>query len=179
MFDIGFTEILLIAGVALFVVGPERLPEAVKSISLWIGRLKRGLRETRREIEQQIGADEIRRELHNEEIMSNLEKMRKNVNETLNEDLMSSRDTKPETEADLDLYPEGHFNHDPNDDTAEKLLETELSAASSDDAIEPENTIHTDTTSHSGDKPQAKSTIHSSTVHSSTVQSPIVRPLKE
>ncbi len=164
MFDIGFTEILLIAGVALFVVGPERLPEAVKSISLWIGRFKRGLRDTRREIEQQIGADEIRRELHNEEIMSNLEKMRKNVNETLNEDLMKSENIEPETEADLDFYPEGHFNHDPNDDSAEKLLDAELSASA------PENTIHPDISSHDGDKPQT--TEQSPTVPSPTAPSP-------
>lgn len=158
MFDIGFTEIILIVGIALFVVGPERLPEAVKTISLWIGRFKRGLRETRREIEQQIGADEIRRELHNEEIMNNLEKMRNNVNDVLNEDLLSnsihddsqnSNQEKSESkqvasdnqndndppdvfepkESDKDLYPEGHEDHDPNDDTAERLLDAQNAKA--------------------------------------------------
>lgn len=165
MFDIGFTEILLIAGIALFVVGPERLPEAVKSISLWIGRFKRSLRETRREIEQQIGADEIRRELHNEEIMQNLEKMRSNVNDVLNEDLMSedsSENKTPritETEADKDFYPEGHNDHDPNDDSAEKLLDAETSLPNSDshslDQVESiandfsENSINPNPTQHS------------------------------
>ncbi|MGH1471827.1 MAG: Sec-independent protein translocase protein TatB [Cellvibrionaceae bacterium] len=141
MFDIGFTEILLIAGVALFVVGPERLPDAVKTISLWIGRFKRGLRETRREIEQQIGADEIRRELHNEEIMQNLEKMRSNVNDVLNEDLLSGDDNHSEEnritekKSDQDFYPEGHEDHDPNDDSAEKLLDAQHHQDHTDDLV--------------------------------------------
>lgn len=76
MFDIGFTEVLVIAVISLIVIGPDRLPETVRTVGMWIGRFKRSLRETRREIEQQLGADEIRRQLHNEEIMRNLEKMR-------------------------------------------------------------------------------------------------------
>jgi sec-independent protein translocase protein TatB len=85
VFDIGFTEILLIAIISLLVIGPERLPETVRTIALWIGRFKRSLRETRQEIEQQIGADEIRRELHNEEILRNLEKIRTEVDDALDE----------------------------------------------------------------------------------------------
>lgn len=81
----GFTELLLIAGVSLLVIGPERLPEAVRNVSLWIGRIKRGLRDARQEIEKQIGADEIRRELHNEEVLQNLEKIRADVNKTMND----------------------------------------------------------------------------------------------
>lgn len=76
MFDIGFFELLIVAVVGLLVIGPERLPVAVRTCGLWIGRIKRSLTETRREIEQQLGADEIRRELRNEEIMRNLERMK-------------------------------------------------------------------------------------------------------
>lgn len=83
MFDIGFFELLIIAIVGLVVIGPERLPETVRAISLWIGRLKRSLRETRSEIEKQIGADDIRRQLHNENIMLSLEKTRKNLEEAI------------------------------------------------------------------------------------------------
>ena len=106
MFDIGFNEILVIALVGLIFIGPERLPETVRTISLYIGRFKRTLRETRREIEQQLGADEIRRELHNEEVMKNLEKLRKEVKDGFDETLDFERD----------LYPPGHHDHDPNND---------------------------------------------------------------
>lgn len=76
MFDIGFFELLLIAAVGLFVIGPERLPHTIRVCALWIGRIKRSILETRREIEQQLGADEIRRELQNEQVLRNLEKMK-------------------------------------------------------------------------------------------------------
>lgn len=75
MFDIGFSELIVCAIVALLVIGPERMPEAVRTVGLWIGRFKRGLRETRSEIERQMGVDDIRRQLHNEDIMRSLEDM--------------------------------------------------------------------------------------------------------
>ena len=51
MFDIGFSELLLIALVALLVMGPERLPETVRSIALWIGRLKQMLANARKDVD--------------------------------------------------------------------------------------------------------------------------------
>lgn len=83
MFDIGFFELLLIGIVGLIVIGPERLPETIRTVSLWVGRLKRSLRETRSEIEKQIGADDIRRQLHNEEIMHTLAQAKKDVQDSM------------------------------------------------------------------------------------------------
>lgn len=83
MFDISFGELMVCLVVILIVIGPERLPETVRTIALWIGRLKRSLRETRSEIERQIGADDIRRQLYNEEIMRSLEKTRHDMNHGL------------------------------------------------------------------------------------------------
>lgn len=76
MFDISFFELLVVGIVGLIVIGPERLPGTIRTCALWIGRIKRNLLETRRELEKQIGADEIRRELHNEQVLHNLEKMK-------------------------------------------------------------------------------------------------------
>ncbi|CAA0115866.1 Sec-independent protein translocase protein TatB [BD1-7 clade bacterium] len=72
MFDIGFAELLVIAVLGLLILGPERLPVAIRTISLWVGRFKRSYRQVRTEIEKEIGADDIRRQLHNEEIMQSL-----------------------------------------------------------------------------------------------------------
>ena len=68
----GLFEILLIAVVTLLVVGPERMPEAVRSVALTIGRLKRMLNSAREEIEKQVGADDIRQQLHNEAVMDEI-----------------------------------------------------------------------------------------------------------
>ena len=75
MFDIGFAELLLVAVISLVVLGPERLPGAMRTCGLWVGRIRRTVRDIRTDIEREVGADEIRRQLHNEEVMRSLEKM--------------------------------------------------------------------------------------------------------
>ena len=70
MFDIGFSELLLVGLVALLVFGPERLPGAARTAGLWIGRLKRSFSAIKTEVEREIGADEIRRQIHNENILA-------------------------------------------------------------------------------------------------------------
>lgn len=70
MFGISFSELMLVGLVALLVLGPERLPGAARTAGLWVGRLKRSFNAIKQEVEREIGADEIRRQLHNEHIMS-------------------------------------------------------------------------------------------------------------
>ncbi len=72
MFDIGFMEILLIAVVSLVVMGPKRLPHAVRQISLWVGRIKQVFSTARQQLEDEVGMDDIKRQLHNEKIMQDL-----------------------------------------------------------------------------------------------------------
>ncbi|RQO58906.1 Sec-independent protein translocase protein TatB [Pseudomonas sp. KBW05] len=77
MFGISFSELLLVGLVALLVLGPERLPGAARTAGLWIGRLKRSFNAIKQEVEREIGADEIRRQLHNEHILSLEQEARK------------------------------------------------------------------------------------------------------
>lgn len=79
MFDIGFTELLLVGLVALIVLGPERLPGAARTAGLWIGRIKRSFLSIKTEVEREIGADEIRRQLHNESILDMERKMKESL----------------------------------------------------------------------------------------------------
>lgn len=69
MFGISFSELLLVGLVALLVLGPERLPGAARTAGLWVGRLKRSFNAIKQEVERELGADEIRRQLHNEHIL--------------------------------------------------------------------------------------------------------------
>ncbi|MFJ4064480.1 Sec-independent protein translocase protein TatB [Pseudomonas sp. NPDC089996] len=69
MFGISFSELLLVGLVALLVLGPERLPGAARTAGLWIGRLKRSFNAIRAEIEREIGADDIRGQLHGERFL--------------------------------------------------------------------------------------------------------------
>jgi sec-independent protein translocase protein TatB len=70
MFGISFGELLLISLIALLVLGPDRLPGAARTAGLWVGRLKRSMASIKEEVERELGADEIRRQVHNENIMA-------------------------------------------------------------------------------------------------------------
>ena len=82
MFNIGSFEVLLICVIALLVLGPERLPGAIRTAGLWIGRFRRSFYKVKSEIERELNADEIRRQLHNENIMAELEAAKDTVEET-------------------------------------------------------------------------------------------------
>ncbi|MBV1914792.1 MAG: Sec-independent protein translocase protein TatB [Pseudomonadales bacterium] len=81
MFDIGFTELLIVGVVALLVVGPERLPEAVKTAALWLGRARGMLSDAKESIKDEIGLDDIRQQLHNETVLSDLKQAQERVNQ--------------------------------------------------------------------------------------------------
>lgn len=60
MFDIGFWELLLIAVVALIVVGPERLPKLLRVTGLWIGRAQASFQAIKNEISKELRDQELR-----------------------------------------------------------------------------------------------------------------------
>lgn len=64
MFDIGFWELLLIAIVALVVVGPERLPKLVRVTGLWFGRANASIQSIRNEISSELRAEELKQALN-------------------------------------------------------------------------------------------------------------------
>ena len=61
MFDIGFTEIVLVAVIGLLILGPERMPVAVRTIGLWVGKIKRTVSGVQKEIRDELRVDEIRK----------------------------------------------------------------------------------------------------------------------
>lgn len=63
MFDIGFSELVLIGIVALLVIGPERLPETVRTATMWLNRIRRGFNEIKQEVQQELHNDAVMREL--------------------------------------------------------------------------------------------------------------------
>ena len=61
MFDIGFFELILIAIVALLVIGPERLPHVAKSAGLWIGKMRGFVSSVKADIDQELKAEELKK----------------------------------------------------------------------------------------------------------------------
>lgn len=61
MFDIGFTELLVIGVVALIVIGPERLPKVARTAGHLYGRMQRYVSSVRSDISREMEIDELRR----------------------------------------------------------------------------------------------------------------------
>lgn len=61
MFDLGFTELLLVAVVALIVLGPERLPKAARFAGLWVRRARTQWNSVKSELERELAAEELKR----------------------------------------------------------------------------------------------------------------------
>jgi sec-independent protein translocase protein TatB len=64
MFDIGFSEIVVIGVVALVVIGPERLPKTARTVGLLFGRLQRYVNDVKADISREMELDELRRLQH-------------------------------------------------------------------------------------------------------------------
>ena len=60
MFDIGFSEMLVLAVVALVVIGPERLPKVAKQAGQWMGKLRRYVDDVKTDINRQMELTELR-----------------------------------------------------------------------------------------------------------------------
>ena len=76
MFDIGFFELLLVLLVGLVVLGPKRLPEAIKSISRSLLWLKKQANRSKQEIGKAFGLNEIYQDSRNEEILKDLKDLK-------------------------------------------------------------------------------------------------------
>ncbi len=83
MFDIGFSELLLIAVISLLVLGPERLPGAVRTATTWISRIRQSFNEVRSELERELNTTELKQDLHNQSILKQLEETGKELNQDL------------------------------------------------------------------------------------------------
>lgn len=61
MFDIAFSELLVIGVVALVVIGPERLPKVARTAGAWLGRLNRYVSQVKQDIDRDMQLEELRK----------------------------------------------------------------------------------------------------------------------
>ncbi len=94
MFDIGFTELLVIGVVALIVIGPEKLPRVARTVGHLAGRLQRYVSDVKADINREIELDELR-------------KMRDSMQEAASKFETSVQSELHKTETDLNQAVEG------------------------------------------------------------------------
>ena len=124
-------ELLLVAFVALLVIGPQRLPETLRTLGLWLGRLTRSFNSVKDEISKEIGMDEIRRQLHNEAVMEEMKRIEREVKATVPTGL--DNDIAPPPAADETLDPIGaEGGHSPELETEPAAVEPQASSPAPD-----------------------------------------------
>ena len=64
MFDFSFGEMLIVALVALIVLGPERLPKAARFTGLWVRKARAHWYSVKTELESELASEELKRSLH-------------------------------------------------------------------------------------------------------------------
>lgn len=101
MFDVGFSELLVIGVIALMVVGPERLPKLARQAGFWVGRARRMVSDVKADIDREINRadltkdfNEVKNVIH--ETKSEIESATTNVADTINK---QSADIKQDVES--------------------------------------------------------------------------------
>ena len=80
MFDVGFTEIMLIGVVALVVIGPERLPAVARTVGQYVGKLQRFVTGVKRDIRNELESGELKDLIGDQK--AQIDELRKMVNTT-------------------------------------------------------------------------------------------------
>ncbi len=105
MFDIGFSEILVIAVVALIVIGPERLPKVARTLGHLFGRLQRYVAEVRADIEREMQMEELKK------LQSSMQEAARSVEKSVNEGV---RDTETQIKTVADIVEKTDENTAPS-----------------------------------------------------------------
>jgi sec-independent protein translocase protein TatB len=79
MFDIGFSELIMVGLVSLLVIGPERLPKVARLAGFWIGKTRSMVASVKAEIKQELHEEELRQVFKKQ---ANLQEFHAAINET-------------------------------------------------------------------------------------------------
>lgn len=71
MFDVGFSELVMVGLIALLVIGPERLPKAARIAGFWVGKARTTIANVKAEIKQELQAEEMRQILLEQQSIAN------------------------------------------------------------------------------------------------------------
>jgi sec-independent protein translocase protein TatB len=84
MFDVGFSEIFVIALVALIVIGPERLPKVARTLGILFGRMQRYVNDVKADISREMELDELRK------LQTTVEEAARSIEHTVNKELSNT-----------------------------------------------------------------------------------------
>ena len=85
MFDIGFSELLVIAIVALIVIGPERLPKVARTLGHLFGRMQRYVNDVKADISREMELEELRK------LQSSVEDAARSIQSSVDKEVSDAR----------------------------------------------------------------------------------------
>ena len=142
MFDVGFSELIVIAIVALVVIGPERLPKVARTAGLLLGRLQRYVNDVKSDISREMQLDELRK------MQADLQESARHFEQSISSEVQSAEQAlgevkqsaqalvedlspiPPEVLHTPESVPNGEYGQLPEAAPATKLPAVELPAAS-------------------------------------------------
>lgn len=86
MFDIGFSELMVIAVVALIVIGPERLPKVARTVGHLFGRMQRYVNDVKADISREMALDDLRK------LQASMQDTARSIEESVNQEVRSAED---------------------------------------------------------------------------------------
>ena len=84
MFDIGFSELMVIAVVALIVIGPERLPRVARTVGHLFGRMQRYVNDVKSDISREMALDDLRK------LQASMQDAARSVEDTVRQEVRSA-----------------------------------------------------------------------------------------
>lgn len=90
MFDVGFTELLMIGVVALVVIGPERLPDVARTAGQWIGKMQRFVRGVKTDLASELQSGDLQKLIGDQK--EQIDELRKMVSSTTRDIESSTND---------------------------------------------------------------------------------------
>ena len=85
MFDIAFSEILVIAVVALIVIGPERLPKVARTLGHLVGRMQRYVNDVKSDISREMELEELKK------LQSSIQDTARSIEQSVHEEISSTQ----------------------------------------------------------------------------------------
>jgi len=98
MFDVGFSELLLIGLVSLLVIGPERLPKVARLAGFWLGKTRSMVASVKEEIKLELQAEEMRQIFKEQSGLEEAQQMLDETSDTLKSTLVPLPDSAEQHE---------------------------------------------------------------------------------
>nr|WP_123017197.1 Sec-independent protein translocase protein TatB [Vibrio zhugei] len=134
MFDIGFWELVLISIVALVVLGPERLPHAIRTVMKFVGAAKSMANNVKDELTKELKIQELQENLRKAEKKMDIKDLSPELQKTVDDLKHSAREVQQS-------FSQGSQSEGPTQETNEKTAQHERVDSAADGVDKPNNHV--------------------------------------